>query len=593
MPTLRTRIKERRWNIPLAMTVWLHPPPAEKLACTGRESGYTFKNRLPEAQDDPVIRMIIYAIRRLEREDLCMAAAKIRVYNATSSRPIWPPTHGNSDSAVKFYIFHPYYEEFPMTVPITVLPDRGRLTPGAIQVRFQGEWKRLIDWLPTILNRDMLLDGYKRSLQSQQISWAKNGKSFPFMRLPPEIRRIIYREVIGDEIHPFKVAKGGPVTLGRPVPRDAPFSYTSDFFERVLRMGKAYVNLNILYTNRKIRGEALQAAWEGTWKHFENSYNFQDIATEFVQDDGRGRFSSPSIGRPQGYNWLSRIELNLYTREYFEFFGARLTLVHRQVQFDWQQSPGALLRTIPTLTHLSLGFKNPYCSEENWITRRDPWGQFYENNYEALYNMGLWAIFPQCGCHRTAVEWILNFAFPCIKHIRCVILTGCVKTVQKRAWEAILATEYKESALSYRTHGYDWEEEMAKIKSATVYDAPVCSCPLSCIRYEAMDQLHSEYLDLAKNFDHHDESTPEILERVIRVKKQVLELFGANIRVRNLKLFGRNSELVALENALKEVLVHYKPGDRIEECSFLARWSWGTAPDDWQLEWSCPKGLLL
>jgi hypothetical protein len=62
-------------------------------------------------------------------------------------------------------------------------------------------------------------------------------------------------------------------------------------------------------------------------------------------------------------------------------------------------------------------------------------------------------------CSKVVVDWILNLAFPFVKQIPRVRLTGYVKTSVKAKWDAILAKAYmlrKEDP----PPRHDWERYM-------------------------------------------------------------------------------------------------------------------------------------
>jgi hypothetical protein len=129
-------------------------------------------------------------------------------------------------------------------------------------------------------------------------------------------------------------------------------------------------------------------------------------------------------------------------------------------------SRGHLLQGITGLKTVRLRFSDPYAAQAH----DNPWGMFYAQNqcedwFRQDNNHVNMEVHP---CYRTMVDCILNFAFPFVKHVPNVHLSGCIKTSQKTKWEHIFATEYYQRKETYRTHGYNSVAALADILSPTL-----------------------------------------------------------------------------------------------------------------------------
>jgi hypothetical protein len=448
---------------------------------------------------------ITRTIRELEKVDMCVAASMIQVYNLTTCPPIWPLNRHKKNCDVKLYAFKECYEEFPMTVPVTVIDrtNSDRLTADQIRVKVGGEWKPLKDWLLKMPDRKMLLKNKARALRTQQMWWRRNGKYFPLMKLPDELQLCIFKHILGGIIYP-RVKRGHGMRDSRIVmgpPEDSVFGPKGPL-----------PNYNIFRVSKEVKKKALQAGWEGTQKDFKVLWEFPEV------------INCPNS--PSEFNWLTKVRMSFNISQYFQFFGAKIVPgEHVGVSRKY----GPLLQDIGSLKHLQLMFPSPYnMATENEITDNwrglamNPWSrmlaygpssQLMGLGPEQMNSFESNAVFP---CQRTVVDWILTFAFPYIKHIPKVTLSGCVKHDQKKRWEKILAQECRKH--KYETH-FVWEDAMAVIELHPWYAPLLCSCPLSCnisnIDFFISDIQRSRMMP--DNFDTYDEYTPELGERVNRL----------------------------------------------------------------------------
>lgn len=303
---LCTRLKYE--DISRRFTVMLYPPPPETRNLLHNEYKYKIEDcptGYPPRQDDPILRVIIATIRELNTENMTFAAAGIRVRNLTNCPPIWPSTSRNSGTGIN-YASREQYQEFPITVPVSLTDRRGRLTGDEILVRTHGEWKPLRTWLLSLPNEGLLLSMKGGALRCQQRWWERNRKSFPFMKLPVELRLVILRHILGSDIYPG-VAQISPnstrVTLGR----------GKDELEEAGERGdnQKGPNYKIFQVSKQICAEALQAGWVGSSKHFDTSkWGFEAVV------------NCPNP--PAGLNWLASIDLHFDVLNHFSFFRIKI-----------------------------------------------------------------------------------------------------------------------------------------------------------------------------------------------------------------------------------------------------------------------------
>jgi hypothetical protein len=159
----------------------------------------------PPIRHDAVLRAMVKAIADLVKTDMCVAASDFWIFNLTKTPPIWPMPAGRTESEVKKYGIRPFsydkYKEFPSIIHVCVI-GRGALTIDKVRVRIKGEWKPFVPWILSAPFRTMLLEQGERALRTQQIWWEKNGKHFPLLQLPPELRINVYEQVIGKDLYP-------------------------------------------------------------------------------------------------------------------------------------------------------------------------------------------------------------------------------------------------------------------------------------------------------------------------------------------------------------------------------------------------------
>jgi hypothetical protein len=120
-----SQLPYEKHGLPRAFTVRLQPADSTYLE---DRIEYTYKFHPARPQQDLVLRQIRDAITKLNQDPdhgMLMCNHNIQVFPSTGSPPIWPPKFINNDD-IKFYTFCQDMQEFPATVPVSVIPERGR-----------------------------------------------------------------------------------------------------------------------------------------------------------------------------------------------------------------------------------------------------------------------------------------------------------------------------------------------------------------------------------------------------------------------------------------------------------------------------------
>ncbi|KAH6865969.1 hypothetical protein BKA58DRAFT_471887 [Alternaria rosae] len=380
-------------------SVCLSPPPSSKLYLTSEQ--YEWKmSVLPPQKNDQMLQVMKKTIIELNKQYMLFWRIGLEVSHLTMSPPLWP--RHLEEYSTKLYAFKEKDREFPMAVEATLSRGCRYLTADSILVRKKDDMNGPKPGMPLkswVLSLVTPSDGLgENGWQLQRKWWASNGQSFPIMtgKIYPDARR--HRDLQG-----FVVTLGS--RCNRSPSRADPPNYV------------------VLRANKQIHEEALKAAWEGTTKHFAHWIWLENVVY--------------ALNSPSGYYWLTHVQLCMSTSNCYEFLGMQVDPVLRLLP---RPSRACMLQDIPTLKNLGIVFGTPYSYDSN------PW--FGTRRLDGLP-------IEQHPCHKIMVEWGLIFAFPYLKHIPNVRLTGCIKTSTKLKWENILSNEYYLRKKTYKTHGYD------------------------------------------------------------------------------------------------------------------------------------------
>lgn len=391
-------------------------------------------------QKDPVIQIIIQLLRNLKMKSISGFASRLRVQNTTQSPPL--SFVSASTDNIKFYTFITKGEkgkDIVRTVPISVIPDIGLTKPNidCLLVRTAGKWVPLESWIRELLRPYEQLTG-SRGYQAQRRWWSMNGKAFPIMDLPPELRLCIFVHVIGPDIFPY--------CNSVPVEEHSRIVH----FQNQVVFGRGYhhgqppcgsppekhdmispPNVNILMISRQVRKEALQAGWEGTRKCFAQASFFCDVANAI---------------ETVPFNILNRIQLSMKNPDYFEFFGYLIEEDGRVRPHDAKACDG--FKKLPNLTTLELRF-------------RDPWNGRQEDQWAQWAYLKQWT--RDFSCSKVTTDWILTLAKQHVQHIHHIIITGYIKHSVREKWERIFADER-------RGAHYDESEDIQAILNAPAWN---------------------------------------------------------------------------------------------------------------------------
>ncbi|KAF2737032.1 hypothetical protein EJ04DRAFT_574885 [Polyplosphaeria fusca] len=420
---------------------------------------------VPPSPDDPVICLIARSIQHLKSVDITIANVGVRVYSATTSEPLWPQQEADKMTE---YFYIQDHENILEKLFVSITAGHGPLTIDRVIIH---KWLGFSDsnacheyvpipfktWL-TNLPLPNMKDG-KFSYDHIWTWWKCTGKVFDIFALPAEIRELIYRHCLGQKLNLQSVQ--GRVVLGRGFPSfpdinlkfpNFPANYSArelireSYDDPRVQPRMVFVDkpdLNLLRLNKQVRAEALHAVWTHTRKSFLDPSVLEDVL---------------SCGNTPSFSWLRRIELNFGTFEYIEFFGLfwrpyRPSRWGRR--WDRPQVAASCLQSMPTLEDLQICFDGPYVVQA----------------YRVI----------SLGCHKKVVDWILAGAFPFIKDIKTVKLTGCIKNSVKMRWDRILKIEYQERGAKEKSHDFDYERAKKILHFMQFYYIPFdCECRTPC-----------------------------------------------------------------------------------------------------------------
>lgn len=205
--------------------------------------------------------------------------------------------------------------------------------------------------------------------------------------------------------------------------------------------------------NRRINTTSLKILYHGTVKAFDNDSCLTGAITDF----------------PLAHQILNRIQLCFTDLDYLDFFGADVPGVSAyQIT-----NPGArLLKQLPSLRSLEFWFHSTYNTRHCNPWFRDPTD--YHRRDREYY-------FP---CRKGMIDVIMVSAWPHIKHIPQITLTGYVKTETRLVWLDIIKEER-----SSRSDEHPLLE--AKVEAVdgilSTIMPPKCECPTPCFYTKVLD----------------------------------------------------------------------------------------------------------
>jgi hypothetical protein len=315
------------------------------------------------------------------------------------------------------------------------------LTAEKIQVKVGAEWVGFLKWIHTLVP---VITKPEDAFQAQRHWWKVNKKLFWLMGLPLEVRNVIYEYAFGP-VYPYTTVSralmeddeglsNARVVYGRGLPK---VGVEDDRWNRrhykwlalsdteAARIGGC-CNLALLRASLQVHSEALKVGWESTRKCFADPELFATV------------LETARKGTTPSFNWLNKLQLGFTSDVYVSFFG---------MQFDGSANTGWLRDVSQGRPRAQLLLRLP--------NLRDLQLRFLRERRAFLDT----PCYPEA-CQRTLVDWIMTFAYPYIKHIRKVTLTGDLRTYTKKKWEFTLDAVFRGSR-----HGFNHGKAVEMIMS--------------------------------------------------------------------------------------------------------------------------------
>lgn len=391
-----------------------------------------------------MLQIIKDTAKKLEKGNYSVFALQLHRIDAVKGQPkknktIYQFTSGCRGSLV------------PSIFDVRVLDDTTTLTADRLQVKRQGCWIPLETWILEIPIFPCELQTRQAQMSAQWNWWQKNGKHFPLMKLPGELRDLIYLHVLGevtprlrDPILPRRISTG---STDRPEPD---LHIVADI-ERVCRFPNAF----LLSVSKDVRREATSAGWLRSVKLF-----LGDIP--FVKTMKFHKSIIPSN------RWLSQIHFTLPPHKYLEEFGVKWRMYHRNLgnlgnlaleSRDLKMAEH--LRSIKTLRWLELEFMessisldrnlSPWCDvkliAQSWSLQ-----QRYQDYPERLEEVKT-VVFPglDSASSRSLVDWTMAAAYPYIRHVSKIRISGYADKDMETKWEGF----YKMARREWKDFEFD------------------------------------------------------------------------------------------------------------------------------------------
>jgi hypothetical protein len=199
-----------------------------------------------------------------------------------------------------------------------------------LYVKLANGWIPLRSWIQTLLVQSTGHEGWA----AQARWWNRNGKIFRLMELPPELRIIIFKYVLGPDIYLLSTVNSNKLFNRTSCSRaHAVFGlgYNESLLDRFKHHRRIFgmtmkplfsddptrvggqppippPSLEILRVSKKVHTEAMESGWRDTWKCFRGQEQLQTVW-------------AARQGANVNYNWLRRVDLTLTNDDWFYFFG--------------------------------------------------------------------------------------------------------------------------------------------------------------------------------------------------------------------------------------------------------------------------------
>ncbi|KAF1957027.1 hypothetical protein CC80DRAFT_593040 [Byssothecium circinans] len=387
------------------------------------------------ASSDPVLDVIINFVKEEQKRNFAFLGRDTHLYTNGETLAIYRTDPEDVEDSCKRWslnvkdvdgvwysfrlVFHKLVHTVPLrcrTAPASPLAQQTEGLPDLLNGIAQLEvmtveedmklWMDLRAWMRKTFEWhdpfEATLLGYQH--EEMDFWWRGNGKYFRLLKLPLELREMIYLAAIGHIIIP-KAEK--IITFG------TGYSYGEKGRPGLTRDPNIErPNLNLLLVSRQIKQEVNGAVWMQAYKRFR--------ATTRIELPHHAFRRYKELAPPRA---LNRLQLEMSAACYFDFI-------------CYSMEPGPVVSTppdglrvralhgIPSLRYLDFRFMSPKHPDAVC-----PWS--YENL--RIRSTGIGSEIAH-SCQETWIDWFFTLAFDQLPKLR-VSMSGCIKDSTRAKWE--------------------------------------------------------------------------------------------------------------------------------------------------------------
>ncbi|KAK8235188.1 hypothetical protein HDK64DRAFT_103785 [Phyllosticta capitalensis] len=335
-----------------------------------------------------------------------------------------------------------------------------RLSKSTVEIRTADTWRPFAEFLNTLPPVTDAVYGPGTLSWKQALQWDTNGRHFPLMQLPGELRNIIYDHVVSF-CYPYEFEHSwnylGPAGTAGLLSRD--FRHPGSHVRAELCGRGRIVNgcgpiLSLLLTSKQVKAEFSHRLWLTGEFRFQTAYTLR----RFLECR-----PPPPASLTVAPTALAKLTLQLTTWSAVKFFGA---WIYTAAQ-PWGPADAEVLRGLPLrVLELRLGHREDYSG-----FRMDSW-------------------LAPC-CHKVLTGLILWAAKDYVVDIPTVRIEGCVAADVKTAWVQLLAdarARRVSSVTEWDVIGHSWAL-LRKGESWLVRTNSGLGCNLLDHKHSCYDQL--------------------------------------------------------------------------------------------------------